>query len=525
MKNHIKEAAVAAMMVLALVSCRKESDTVHNFSYADELVWHKAESSFGEQFKILWEGLNTNYAIWDYEKEQGLDWDAVYDKYYPKFTELDTLAKKDTVKDEQLRVLLQEVLDPLHDGHLQVQLYNYKTKNFIRRVSPNEDRLQKERAADYNEAVERGYPVEPNLYYYTTLQGKLLDYKTVDASSSTQFLSVRDSLKMWADRILAVTTAKTLLTDEELSNEQLARRVKADLEQLADLSGQAQIDGLSDLALKYGYLNIDGVHTLDANLMESGIKMTYALLEGNIAYLYFDIFTISPYLGKFQQKEQREMMEPYAVTLADNVYNVWTSWFGTIQALHKAGQLGGVIIDLRGNGGGLVSDYQYVLGALLPSGGLHVMDTRMKRGVGRYDYSPLMPQVMRTYEQTHVTVTEPIVVLANARSVSMSEMTSMGTKVVDNAKLVGTRTWGGFCGLVGNESYSYTYAGHVGVKGKTPVYAYCPCVASFTPDGKLLEAVGVTPDIEVHLDKDAWQYGAGPDSQLDRAVEYIKTGK
>ena len=205
--------------------------------------------------------------------------------------------------------------------------------------------------------------------------------------------------------------------------------------------------------------------------------------------------------------------------------DVWYSWFNAIQDLHNAGQLGGVIIDVRGNGGGMVSDYQYVLGALLPSGGQHVMDSRTKKGVGRYDYSPLVPQVMPTYEQPHVTVTEPIAVLANIRSVSMAEMTSMGATLVENAKLVGTRTWGGLCGLIGNEDYSFTYAGHIGVSGKTPVYVYCPCLAAFSRDGKILEGVGVTPDIEVHLDLGAWKSGNGPDSQLDRALQYITSGK
>ena len=72
MKNYIKGMAVAAMMLLALASCRRESDTLHNYSYVDDLTWSLAQKSYGEKFKILWEGLNSNYAIWDYEKEHGL---------------------------------------------------------------------------------------------------------------------------------------------------------------------------------------------------------------------------------------------------------------------------------------------------------------------------------------------------------------------------------------------------------------------------------------------------------------------
>ena len=477
MRNYIKGAAIATMMVFSLASCRKESDTVRNFSYLDVVTWDKAQKSYGEKFKILWEGLNSNYGIWDYEKELGLDWDAVYDKYYPKFTELDTLSKTGKVTDDKLRELVQEVVDPLHDGHLFIMVQNHMTGNFIA-VSPNSDRNKKEREKDYNEAQVGGQNLKPSLTYYYNTPGKLKDFRTVDATASTQLL-----LK---------------------SNAQI-------------------IDGINTLALKYAYLNIPGVHVLDENLIKSGIDMTYALFEGNIAYLRFDSFSITPYLTAFVTEKSK--LQPYAQQLSAQVAEVWYSWFNAIQELHKTKQLGGVIIDVRGNGGGMASDYACVLGALLPSGGHHAMDTRMKRGIGRYDYSPILPQIMPTYEGAHVTVTEPIVVLTNLHSVSMSEMTAVGAKVVDNAKVVGTRTWGGLCGLMGNDAYSVNYAGHIGVEGETPVYVYCPCEASFTKDGQLLEGVGVTPDIEVHLDKAAWNNGLGPDSQLDRAIQYITTGK
>ena len=523
MRNYIKGAAVAAMMVLSLASCRKESDTVHNFSYMDVVTWDKANDSYGEKFKILWEGLNSNYGIWDYEKEQGLDWDAVYDKYYPKFTELDTLTKTRKVTDEQLEKLVREVVDPLHDGHLFIMVQNHMTGNFIA-VSPSSDRNKKEREKDYNEAQVGGQNLKPSLTYYYNTPGKLKDFRTVDATASTQLLSVLDSLSGWSKRILDSTSRKTLVTQEELISEFIAKTMENEIDKVRALKSNEQIiDGINTLALKYAYLNIPGVYVLDKQLLRAGINMTYALFEGNIAYISFDSFSITPYLTTFVTEKSK--LQPYAQQLSTQVADVWNAWFGAIQELHKTKQLGGVIIDVRGNGGGMASDYACVLGALLPSGGHHAMDTRMKRGIGRYDYSPMVPQVMPTLDGAHVTVTEPIVVLTNLHSVSMAEMTAVGAKVVDNAKVVGTRTWGGLCGLMNNDFYSINYAGHIGVEGETPVYVYCPCEASFTKDGQLLEGVGVTPDIEVHLDKNAWNNGLGPDSQLDRAIQYITTGK
>jgi len=117
------------------------------------------------------------------------------------------------------------------------------------------------------------------------------------------------------------------------------------------------------------------------------------------------------------------------------------------------------------------------------------------------------------------------VVLCNCNSVSMAEMTSMGAKVLENGTLIGTRTWGGFSALSSNENYSNNYAGYVGIQNVTPVFCYIPQEVTFSIlDGKIVEGRGVEPDIEVPMDFDAWNKGNGPDNQLDRALQFIRTG-
>ena len=149
---------------------------------------------------------------------------------------------------------------------------------------------------------------------------------------------------------------------------------------------------------------------------------------------------------------------------------------------------------------------------------------RFKTGIGRYDYSPLTPQELKTLSQDHVTVTEPIVVLANCHSVSMAEMTCLGAKQLDNACVIGTQTWGGLCMLNSDPAYySEYYASVVGVRDETPFWAYIPVDVTVSKEG-ILEGIGVTPDIEVQLDRDLLQ-STGRDSQLERALEYIRTGR
>ena len=520
MKNLIKISTIL-LMALSLAACRKESDRLHDYSYDDALAFGAAKESFGEKFKVLWEGLNSNYALWDYEAEQGLDWDEVYETYYPKFVELDTLAKTRKITDEEFTALVKAVVAPLHDGHICIDMENHSTGSTIR-VFPGDMRVRKERAQEIKDLEETF--VKPSLLYYQE-NGTVKVFKTADATLQAQYSSCVDAANKWIRSNLNVLSGKTVLTEAELALQRAAQNLQQELGALEKLQDNKQIvEGLNKVVHRYAYLNIPGFHVLDPALSEDGMRMTYALLDKNIAYLNFNIFEISPFLTTLP--EQANTMEPYAAELVQQVKDVWESWFYAIQDLHKSGQLGGVIIDVRCNGGGNSGDFAYVLGALVPSGGLHIMNARFKRGVGRYDYSPVTPMIMPTYPGDHVTVTEPIVVLANAKSVSMSEITSIGTRQVENAKLIGTRTWGGLCALTDNSAYSIDYSGKVGVEGVTPVFAYCPLLAALDLEsGKPIEGIGITPDIEVQLDLQAWNKGNGPDSQLDRAIEYIVNGK
>jgi len=291
--------------------------------------------------------------------------------------------------------------------------------------------------------------------------------------------------------------------------------------------GQHGIPAFNALVQQYSFLKVPGLNTIDPGFTESHVKMKFALLKGNIAYLYFSDFNLTPYLVEEAQNYYFNLQNEQTVAHLKGIVTVWKSWFYAIQRLHKAGKLGGVIIDVRSNGGGIQFDGTFVAGALLPAGGFQFGYSRFKRGTGRYDYSPLMPTIMPTMDEEHEIINDkPVVLLVNSRSVSMSEMTAQVVKVMPNGKVIGKRTYGGLCGLTASEKHSQNYAGYIGVEGKTPVYGYVPSLASFTMDKQQLEGVGISPDIEVALDENLFYSPAsGRDTQLDRALQYIRTGK
>ena len=428
------------MLLLVMVtSCREESDALQNYAFNDGLAFEKAKKSYAGKFKVLWKALDQNYGIWDYERSQGVDWDAVYDEYLPKYEALD---KRDDVTDDELQKLLEATLAPLHDGHFAAQMENHQTGNFVVTVPSNTRTKERDDFEAMKNTTHNLSAYLPAAFGGTGNQ--ILDYKEAD--------------------------------------------------------------------------------THIAEMGEYGITVKYALFKDNIAYFYFSGFYLTLYLN--DEKYQKIFGKANAATqqLALAVRQAWQAWFDKVQELHASGQLKGVVIDLRNNGGGMLDDNQYVLGSMLPSGGFEVAFSRFKRGVGRYDYSPLSPFKVPTLETAHETITEPIVVLTNCGSVSMAEITSLGCQSLPNGTLIGKRTHGGLCSLITNPGVYYqNYSGIIGEMNKTPIYLYIPHMTTISKEGKLFEGVGLTPDIEVDLDVTQYQ-ATGRDTQLERALQFCTTG-
>ena len=510
----------AVLLTLSLIGCRKESSNVMSYAFKDDMAFKAADSSFVAKFDIMWNGLNCNYALWDFEKEHGLDWDQVYDTYRPKFEELD---KVDTlVSDNQLKELLSKVVAPLHDGHLNVQMKNHHSGGTVI-VSPNSIRVLSERKEELMQALTFDPSLSIDAYYKPN--GYLLDYKR---TTSLPLLGILEKVRDYVVDQANALEEKEHLTPEET---RLLEAYKAFLEDfrnnllpLLTSSSEKALAYYNKMVLRYEYLSIPGLVEINEKLLKYNLDITYALFKDNIAYLRINGFKVCPFV-KYTEEIFGQDIDPNTQAVIDAVKAVWEGWFNAIQEHHAKGDLGGVIIDVRSNGGGMLADYPLVFGALLPSGGFHVTDARFKRGPGRYDYSPVLPQTVPTYEDEHVTVTEPIAVLCNCYSVSMSEQTSMSAKLLENASLIGTRTWGGLSALNSNETYSNSYAGHTGVEGETAVYCYTPLEVVISQDGKILEGYGIEPDIVVTFDAAAWNKGTGPDNQLDAALQHIRSKK
>lgn len=152
----------------------------------------------------------------------------------------------------------------------------------------------------------------------------------------------------------------------------------------------------------------------------------------------------------------------------------------------------GLIVDVRGNGGGFVSP---------------LVIERLRRalvmiGIARNGTPQTNPS------QTFV---GPMVTLCNEFSVSDGDLFPYRFKAMGLGKLIGKRTWGGVVGI--RNPLPLTDGGQI----------FRPEFAPYSKDGKewIIEGKGVDPDIVV--DNDPAREFKGEDQQLDKAIEEIQT--
>lgn len=498
--------AVAALLLMA--GCRDDADHLLSYGQSDELAFDEARNSFAEKFNVFWEAMNCNYSLWDYEASFGLDWDKVYDDFMPRFQALD--ERKDSVTDEEFKALLTELVSPLHDGHLAIQMQNHHTGNYIM-LQPNQIRNEKQRP-DY--AQVKGFV--PSLAGYLQGDNALLDYDYFNTSLAETYFRV-DTVSV----LNQIAQLEAVAQPSEMQQFLLKELQSFMADYRAVVTSPDAVADFNRLATRYEAYQIPGLTTYDEAAVNYALTVKYALFPGNIVYFYLSGFYLSAWIDDGVFANCFPHPSECINRLQQGVLTVWMKWFKTVQQLHKEGKLGGVIVDVRSNGGGMVNDFQYVMGSLIPNENFQIGEARFKNGVGRYDYTVKMPQVMMPLNVDREAITEPVVVLTNCRSVSLAENTAVTAKLMSNGTVIGMQTWGGLCFLnPDTKSYTLTYASCIGEKNETPVYCYIPVMALFIEGMGIREGVGIAPDIEVPLDPELLMQGR--DSQLERALQYIR---
>ncbi|MGM9746937.1 MAG: S41 family peptidase [Paludibacteraceae bacterium] len=224
-----------------------------------------------------------------------------------------------------------------------------------------------------------------------------------------------------------------------------------------------------------------------------------------IAYLH---------LSKFMLTEVLNSNDSISQAIAD-VYRLFYDL-----AVHSD-TLKGIILDQRGNVGGYVKDFDYVLAPFIDKP-LTLGATRRKEGMARYDYSVWIPFTIEPAAE-HRVLDVPIVALADINSASMGELTTYAVTLLPNGCFVGERTFGAHGPLFSN--FEINYSGTFGDKNlqTTQHYVYMSNDVFRTNNGDILEGQGFRPNHQVLFNSE--KMNAGDDVQLKAALDIILNNK
>jgi carboxyl-terminal processing protease len=201
----------------------------------------------------------------------------------------------------------------------------------------------------------------------------------------------------------------------------------------------------------------------------------------------------------------------------DQIYQkVLNFYFKTLKEAPNNG-IKGVIFDVRENGGGDLSDLNFLIGRFVDTPTV-IGYQHYKNGDNRLDYTPWMPFYVKPPLESDPSpkkCTVPVIVLTDAYSVSMSEISTMAIKAISPLnKSVGEKTWGAMGGLnaKGNLTGGQFKVGQLS-------FTYTSSAATVNKEYKSYEGNGIPVDVEVKYDKEALKNGI--DKQLEAAIKLI----
>ena len=145
-----------------------------------------------------------------------------------------------------------------------------------------------------------------------------------------------------------------------------------------------------------------------------------------------------------------------------------------LEALEKTQKTDGLILDLRGNPGGLLPNAVFIANLFIPEG-------RIVSVVGRNGFKQDL-----SAQKTNFTVNKPLIVLIDHSSASASEILSGALRDYNKAKLIGTKTYG-----KGMVQEVLSLPNETGLNLTIAKY--------LTPKGTDINKKGIEPDVKIEL--------------------------
>lgn len=394
-----------------------------------------------ESFDLMWDRIHERY--WDVEFG-GLDWAAVKAELRPKVEQVETMS--------QARAIMSDLVHRLGESHL-----NLIPKEVYEAVGRPEGQGELDGDAGIDVRVEGGQALVVSVE-----EGTPADEAGVRPGWIIERIGEKDVAEG-----LAVLEAE--FKDKTLKDLVLAESVLGRLEGAVGEPVRVTFrDGEGrERVCRIGRVRKRGWETRLGHMPAMYVRFDSRRLDGNIGYVSLSNF-----------------MNPVQVMPAYN------------EAMGAFLDADGVIVDLRGNGGGLGAMVMGMCGWFIPDREQYLGTMTMRHMTLKLVIAPRV----QTFEG-------PVVVLVDGLSASASEFMAGGLQALGRACVIGSRTAGAalpsqFERLPNGDGFQYVFGNYVAAGGER------------------LEGIGVKPDVEVRPDRKALLEGR--DCVLDAAIAWIR---
>ncbi|HCD9236142.1 TPA: peptidase S41 [Elizabethkingia anophelis] len=546
---------------LSLNSCVKEDEIsiTEPARYTNEDV-----QSYGDLFKLFWTIMDERYNyFYEQKRRDGMDWDAVYKEYYPKFAALRSYKQEGfTTQEKESDAKKAEgyftaIIEPIIDRHFIVGIQLPGKFSVFRGDSKSK---------------------KNNIYDFTSKRTYMINQLTntsivagnfTDAQGKVTFRFLAGNLKSNPDIYYLTSDGFSFynLIMEPADQYLIPKLNDPNLLSRAEIENNTQLNSITDLALRTKVLDFtlnifnqwnsffhstevknfnDGItlfkssetvsdafvtaantaSTRSAALPNYAGSLTYSSVKSAETQAYIDWF-----MGRMKSHVETAYNYPkFKSDMPGLLYRMkfYQKLFNPLQR----GEIKKLIIDLRDNGGGAVVDFKYFIERFVTKNSVYAYQ-RTKEGTGRFNYTPWVPVEAKKHQYA-MPSDIPITILTDKGSVSMSELStlmlkSQGSQVIS----IGDYTAGGTAGLTTDLDQFNGGINNLVQNGFTSVAGlmrfYVPVLATKDTNGQVIEGIGIKPDIYVipPTDAEVTTLKNSPTTFVDRvmaeAIKYLSS--
>lgn len=263
--------------------------------------------------------------------------------------------------------------------------------------------------------------------------------------------------------------------------------------------------------------DIDAWADLSKNVISEATKVSekldvldFELPDRFAADVFEGLDGYSHYFGAFEDVDESKPLKfkrPFATRVVDNVLLIRVLSFQkdiserVRTAVEECSKCEGLILDLRGNHGGLLDE------------AVKIANLFLDEGIIAYTLSAENdPPEYYTAESGDILGGRPMVILTDGYTASAAEVLAAGLSEQNRAVLIGTKTYG-----KGTVQDVQKMGGERAISMTTSFF--------YTPSGVKIDKVGLTPFICTSLDEACEKEDRmSKEEDIDRAVKYLKTG-